>query len=151
MANSRILEQRRKPSLREQKEREIKKTVQFIRAMDVVGDVPGQRTVEVTLKLPPPPQKLGLILQDDLRTPNHLPVLTAIRPTSTFHNEIHPHLINNYWITSIKDEEFGETQISDSNMLVEELTKRRKNGEERTVELQFTLRGQRKSPPEKSR
>ena len=67
LANSRFLEQRRKPSLREQKEREIKKTVQFIRAMDVVGDVPGQRTVEVTLKLPPPPQKLGLILQDDLR------------------------------------------------------------------------------------
>ena len=106
------------------------------------GVVPGQRTVEVTLKLPPPPQKLGLILQDDKSqtTFHNFPILTAIRPSSTFHNVIPPHLINNYWITGIKDEEFGETQISDSKVLVEELTKRRKNGEERTVELQFKLR-----------
>ena len=105
------------------------------------GVVHGQRTVEVTLKLPPPPQKLGLILQDDKsQTFHNFPILTAIRPSSTFHNVIPSHLINNYWITGIKDEEFGETQISDSKVLVEELTKRRKNGEERTVELQFKLR-----------
>ena len=104
------------------------------------------KIINLTLKLPPPPQKLGLVLRDDLsHTPNHLPVLTALRPNSVFLRTMIPtHGINNYWITSIKDEHFGEAQIIDSKSLVEELTKRRSywfsDGRQPTVQLQFTLR-----------
>ena len=103
------------------------------------------KIINLTLKLPPPPQKLGLVLRDDLsHTPTRLPVLTALRPNSMFRTMIPTHVINNYWITSVKDEHFGEAQIIDSKSLVDELAKRRKywvfDGREPTVHLQFTLR-----------
>ena len=59
------------------------------------------------------------------------------------------HVINNYWITSIKDEAFGESQIINSKSFLDELAKRRKDGNETIVELQFTLRTSSSAPSDK--
>jgi len=96
--------------------------------------------VKLSLTLPPPPQKLGLVLQDD---EHHygLPILVAISPDSPLLTVMPPHFVQNYWLVGMKDKVFGEAKMLNSNTFQEELKLRRNENEETLVEFSFARRG----------
>ena len=105
----------------------------------------GGDIVKLTLQLPPSPQKIGLILQDDVQNYN-LPILFDITPESPLKaaNSIPSHLFQKYWIVAIKDSVHGETRISDSASLQRVLAARRMDADcsvrsEGIIMMEFTF------------